>query len=383
MKYLIWGTGKHCDDRLFCYPQILEETVCFIDARGGVIQEWYGRRVIVQEEIQNYAFDKIVIAAVQKYDEIKRLCMEQHGIGEDRIVSIDRLITQKLIDGEWEPGEVILEASTLCQLDCVQCYMRKGNNLSYNAGYLRFSDFKKLIDENPFIRSVELSNNGEIFLNPELDQIIAYAYEKNVRLTAWNGVNFNTVSDGMLEDLVKYGFRELFIALDGASQETYKIYRRKGDFDKVIENIRKLNAYKEKYGSPYPRLTWQFVIMPSTENDIAAAKEMDCISRKEYDAKNELMYNTSCLQLFTRPAINWDGRFVGCCCPAYDLYPDSENVFEKGFLPVYHSDNVNFAKGLVTGRQKDEGEKRVPCQTCRFWPTMKKKNAYIVPADLF
>ena len=36
------------------------------------------------------------------------------------------------------------------------------------------------------------------------------------------------------------------LSIDGASQETYSRYRVNGNFDRVIENIKRLQAYKQK-----------------------------------------------------------------------------------------------------------------------------------------
>lgn len=75
-------------------------------------------------------------------------------------------------------------------------------------------------------------------MNPDLPQIIKYAFENNIRLTARNGINFNHVSDIVLEALVKYRFEFITLSIDGASQETYGIYRRNGNIEKVFSNIK-------------------------------------------------------------------------------------------------------------------------------------------------
>ncbi len=93
------------------------------------------------------------------------------------------------------PKKVRLEACSLCQLDCPECTVRLLEKKAPKdwLGYLKFDDFKKFVDDNDFIKEIELSNNGEIFLNPELDEIIKYAYMKKIKLRAFNGVNLNTV----------------------------------------------------------------------------------------------------------------------------------------------------------------------------------------------
>ena len=63
------------------------------------------------------------------------------------------------------------------------------------SGFLRFEHFRALLDENPQLQEIELANYGEIFLNPELLQIVTLAHERDVRLTADVGANLNDVRD--------------------------------------------------------------------------------------------------------------------------------------------------------------------------------------------
>ena len=172
------------------------------------------------------------------------------------------------------PKRIRIEACSLCQLNCPACTTRRLEKKAPKdwLGYLKFDDFKKFVDDNKF-DEIELSNNGEIFLNPELDEIIKYAYYKDISLTAGNGVNLNTVSEATLENLVKYKFKKMTVSLDGATPETYKIYRVGGDFNKVIDNIKKINYFKKKYNSEFPKLTWQFIPFGHNEHEILLAKK--------------------------------------------------------------------------------------------------------------
>jgi len=101
-----------------------------------------------------------------------------------------------------QPRSIRLEASTVCQLKCPSCPTATGQTgKKLGAGVLKFSDFKDIVDKNPRISKIELSNWGEIFLNKELLKIIKYAYKRNVALHA--NVNLNNVSDDVLKGLVK------------------------------------------------------------------------------------------------------------------------------------------------------------------------------------
>ena len=142
-----------------------------------------------------------------------------------------------------KPKHIQLDLCSMCQLKCVKCPMDNPptRRQLFGWGYLKFEDFKNFVDKNKYIKSIETSRMGEIFLNPDLDKIIKYAFDKKIELTAGNGVNLNYLKEETAENLVKYKFKRLTISIDGATPETYAIYRRGGDFNKVIENIKLIN----------------------------------------------------------------------------------------------------------------------------------------------
>jgi MoaA/NifB/PqqE/SkfB family radical SAM enzyme len=99
-----------------------------------------------------------------------------------------------------------------------------------------------------------VANYGEVFLNPQLLPILEYAHQKNVAISIENGANLNYVRDEVIEGLVKFQVRVLTCSIDGATSESYRKYRVRGNFDKVISNIEKINSYKDRYKSTVPKL---------------------------------------------------------------------------------------------------------------------------------
>ncbi len=307
-----------------------------------------------------------------------------------------------------KPHKIRLEASSLCQLQCPCCTTASGEiKKGIGYGYLKAVHFKKLIDENPFIKAADISNFGEIFLNPELPDIIRYAHEKDIQLTADNGVNLNTVTDEVLECLVKNRFYRISVSIDGASQETYEQYRVKGHFDTVIENIRKINRYKQKRRTPFPYLMWQFVIFGHNEHELPAAKklatELDmtfhpklswdrdfspvknpefikketgltATDRSEYKKNTGKNYAAAiCHQMWEEPQINWDGRVFGCCINYWKAY--TGNVFTDGLLPTLNSEMILYARDMLLG--KKPSRKDIPCSTCDLYRDYCKDNRWL------
>lgn len=299
-----------------------------------------------------------------------------------------------------KPKSIRLDASTNCQLKCPSCPTAQGIiQENIGGGFLRFQNFKKLIDENPSVLHVELSNWGEIFLNPDLPEIMAYAYEKSVALTASNGTNLNTVKKETLEALVKYKFRHINCSIDGASQETYSIYRRNGNFTQVIENIKTINDYKALYNSPFPILSWQYVAFGHNEHEIKTAQKlakslnMDLKLKLSWDENFSPLKNKSqveekaidksqesrkfCSQLWHIPQINWDGKILGCCVNHWE---DFGNAFDSNLDNSLNNDKITYARQMLLG--KTEAKENIPCTSCIYYQQMKKNDDWLTEAEI-
>jgi MoaA/NifB/PqqE/SkfB family radical SAM enzyme len=267
-----------------------------------------------------------------------------------------------------------------------------------------------MVDANPWIRRIELSNYGEIFLNPDLLRILEYAHARGVSLTADNGVNFNRVSEEVLDGLVRFRFRSMSCSIDGASDATYGIYRVGGDFQTVIENIRSLNRYKKNYGSRYPLLNWQFVVMGHNEHEITAAREfasdlrmrfhlrltwdeehfavrdkervrreIGYASRHEFRSRHGRDYvQQICHQLWDLPQINWDGQVLGCCRNFWGAF--GGNAFQEGLIEAVNSENMRCARDMLLGRSSERPG--IPCSSCDIYQHMKATNRWLYRGPL-
>jgi len=278
---------------------------------------------------------------------------------------------------------------------------------------LRFQNFKKLLDENPQILEVNLEARGEMFLNPELAAIIEYAYRKKAAIFCKSGVNLNNVNEDVLESLVKYRFLNLVCSIDGATPETYQIYRVGGDFKRVIEHIKVINHYKKVYKTGVPELVWQFVVFGHNEHELPAAKKLarelnmkfcpkmswnsdyspirnkmfvmsetgwPAVTRKEYKKiRGRPFLQRACHYLWHAPKVNWDGRILGCCTNI--LVEFGGNAFEDGYIHSVNSRKINYAKKMLLGEV--EPREDIRCSTCQAYLDMQKSNKYLRMNDLF
>lgn len=418
-RIIVFGTGKSCTDLLSRYALDVEYFVDNDTIKWGMSIN--GIDICCPELLSDENKESIFIfIASMFYEKIRSQLIKMgfienkhfycsYRIENDYYVGRYPGFTDKSNDMSIFTSSLRIEASSLCQLKCVACPTANGlMDKVVGKGFLMYEDFKKVIDNNDWIKYVELSNNGEIFLNTDLLKIMRYADENDVVLTSDNGANLNTVSDEVLEGLVKYRFRSINCSIDGASDETYKVYRVNGKFDKVIENIKKINHHKEVYDSVFPHLNWQFIIFGHNEHEIDTARRMakelnmtfsiklnyssfspikdhdyvkkvsglEYITRGEYSEGTSDVYDQSaCLQLWTQPQINWDGKLLGCCVNYHGAF--DEDCFSKDIYSSINCEKMRYARQMLMGSVTSR--ENIPCSKCYIYEYMKKNNRWIDP----
>jgi hypothetical protein len=312
-----------------------------------------------------------------------------------------------------EPRLIQIDASAHCQLACPSCPTASGaTRPGMGAGHLDPDRFRQMLDQNPWIAEVELSNYGEMFLNPRLIEILRIARDRDVVLHADNGTNLNHAHGDVLEALVVEGFRSLTVSIDGASPESYAQYRVKGDFDRVIGHIRRLNELKRKHRSGWPILTWQFIAFGHNEHEIETARKMagelgmgfrtkmtwdDEVSpirdaalvrvatrsphldRAAYrEAHGVDPMRGICHQLWHAPVLNWDGRVMGCCRNFWSDF--GGNAFTEGVMPVLTGERIAYARRMLTGNAAERPD--IPCTTCDLYRTLKETRRWLTSDEL-
>jgi MoaA/NifB/PqqE/SkfB family radical SAM enzyme len=311
------------------------------------------------------------------------------------------------------PRAVQIDASSHCQLACPVCPTANGlTRPVLGAGHLKLADFKRLLDRNPEIREVELSNYGEMFLNPQLPDLLACAYERQVVVSGSNGVNLNFASDAALDAIVKFRVRALTCSIDGATPQTYSRYRINGQLDRVLAHVDRIRDLRRLNGSAFPLLVWQFVVMGHNEHEIESARAMahargmqfiprlswsadhspvvnrdlvriqtglGAASREEFREKKGVEYTRDiCYQLWRAPVINWDGKMLGCCVNFWGDF--GGNVFADGLQATMRNPKLEYARQMLKGKAEPRPE--IPCTTCDQYHAMSRAGGWIEEEEL-
>ena len=290
------------------------------------------------------------------------------------------------------PSTLMVEPTNICNLKCPLCPTGAGL-IKRKKGFMAFSDFKKIIDDiSDYIIHLRLWNWGEPLLNKDLFKMISYAKQKNIFVNI--STNSNFLDKDISKKLIDSCLDELIISLDGASEETYKKYRKEGDFKKVIDSIKFIRDEKIRLNKKSPYIILQFVIMKHNEHEIDKIKKlakeinvdelvfktvgvMDYFSKEDikkylpdkekysryFKKDNELILKRKiknwCDFLWEEIIVNWDGEVVPCC---FDMnnYHVLGDAYKQNIKVIWNNqENINFRKKIL------QNKKDIPlCKEC-------------------
>lgn len=173
-----------------------------------------------KEKILKFLIDKGIIGSQKKNAKPKFI--------ENDFISLDCMSF---------PRTVYWECTRRCNFNCIHCYSSSDNNLK--EGELIVEQVKSLIKELSKRGTEFLSiGGGEPLLYPQLIEVVKYAIKNGVSVEI--STNASLVNDDIISKLKNVGLKFIQVSLDGATAETYSKIRKGGDFNKVIDNIRKL-----------------------------------------------------------------------------------------------------------------------------------------------
>lgn len=292
------------------------------------------------------------------------------------------------------PCKLIMDTCNNCVLKCPLCPTGKGEKGRTRA-VMKFENFKKVVDEvKDYLYEIDLYNWGEPLINPDIFKMISYAHKNNIRTRISSNLNY--FKKGFAAKLVRSGLDILIISIDGADQKTYEIYRKGGNFKRVIENIKKIVAERKK--SPY--LVWQFLPMRHNEHQIPKVKKIaaeigvdfvrieavrtdtskeifqsdkekisksmewlpknEKLSRFDYTKKEKKKKKKSCIFLWSMPVVNPNGS-VSPCCAVYPEVFDFGNAFKEKLMKVWNHERYIASRRLVSGKKSRIG---TVCYNC-------------------
>ena len=247
---------------------------------------------------------------------------------------------------------------------------------------MTFADYKKVVDDiADYTWVLLLYFQGESFINPDILKMIDYAYEKKIfTVISTNGTRL--ASNEFAQELAASKLGRLILSVDGATEETYKIYRQEGHFHRVVKGVRQFMEARKKLEKGFPRADLQFIVMRHNEHEMEDIQQLgkdlgvdrvifkspqiyDFENAEEtlpqnpkyrrYEKKNGSFqlkgsYSGYCKKIWYGSAVTWDQKVIPCCFDK-DAEFQLGDLAEASFEDVWQSDNYQKFRNLVVNNR--------------------------------
>ncbi len=296
------------------------------------------------------------------------------------------------------PTKISIETGNICNLKCPLCPTNDEEQKDVDKGLMSFDTFREVFDKiKPFVKTIDLFNWGEPFINKDISEMIKYARTEKPDIRIFIDSNLNVISDEQADALVRYGLDILKVSCDGATQAVYEKYRVGGDLDAVIGNIKRIQKKKSELDTVKPEIIWKYLVFKHNQHEVSAAgqkakelgisfeasgmrvncgkeiyekvevsvdRDRDWIpDSSEYDNYQDLSIGRkTCEKPWRTLTVNWNGDVVPCGA-VYDCKNNSfGNLLKDSFSKVWNSREFIAARQCISGK-RDSAD--VICSVCK------------------
>lgn len=178
----------------------------------------------------------------------------------------------KLLKPLNKPFYIMIEPTNICNLRCPLCPTGE-RRLKRLGTLMNFENFKNVVDELwKYLLEVNITNYGEPLLYKGIVDMVKYLKDRGIRVSL--GTNGHFLTEDICEEMVKARIDHIYISLDGTTQKSYEKYRIGGDFQEVLDGIKRLVSRKKENNSRYPMIELQFIVMSHNEAEIPVIRKM-------------------------------------------------------------------------------------------------------------
>jgi radical SAM protein with 4Fe4S-binding SPASM domain len=154
--------------------------------------------------------------------------------------------------------ELRLDITNSCNLRCIMCHLPYEHK---PATFMSTEEFKQatagIMNR---VNILFLSWVTEPLLNKNLPEILAYASECKVPCVTLV-TNLTLLTDDLIAAFVNGGLHRINVSIDAADPHLYSIIRQRDCYDKVIENVRRIQDFKKKRHRRFPIIAFNMVLL--------------------------------------------------------------------------------------------------------------------------
>jgi MoaA/NifB/PqqE/SkfB family radical SAM enzyme len=174
------------------------------------------------------------------------------------------------------PISLVADPSNSCNLACPGCvhsaHAKELQWFDWKPGMVSAPRLTALLDHyGPTAMFAGLYNYGEPLVNPETPRFIRHSKGHLLRTILSTNLSLPRFD---ARAYAESGLDYMVLSIDGATQPVYERFRKKGNLDLVLANVRKMVEAKRDSGRLTPVITWRFLAFEHNVHEIPAAREM-------------------------------------------------------------------------------------------------------------
>ena len=239
---------------------------------------------------------------------------------------------------------------------------------------------------------------GEPLMNRQIAQLVAMAERRGIATEISTNLSLR-LTDNEIDRLIVAGLTWLIVSIDAATADTYREYRRNGDFNLAVDNMRRFVARKRALRSRTPFVEWQFVPLRHNEHEMSRAVEIardlgtdgfrfkparfDKVEGRTFGGAvspslvTEWMPRTEALRhegttyldyhcpfLWGSITVHPDGG-IAPCCETSSVRHDLAHISDSGLADVWNGAAYVAAREVALGRTDEHRESA--CHGCRVF----------------
>jgi MoaA/NifB/PqqE/SkfB family radical SAM enzyme len=166
------------------------------------------------------------------------------------------------------PRFVQIEPVGQCNLRCRMCpiQFRTDGSPGGPPAFLAFETFCRLLDQFPGLAELHLQGLGEPLMHPEFFAMVRHASARGIEVST--NSNLTTLSERRAAECVASGLKRIHVSIDGASAATYEHIRVRSRYARVLRNVGRLVAARDKAGAGVPEIHLVAVAMRANLHEL-------------------------------------------------------------------------------------------------------------------
>lgn len=285
------------------------------------------------------------------------------------------------------PRYIDVELTNLCNFKC--CFCPTGTkSMQRVKGFMSDAVVDALIDNvaKYNIPGVRFIRWGEPTMHPKYIEIIERV-KKTGALVHIN-TNGSLLNEEQIKRLIDVKLDSIKFSFQGADEGTYNEMREGGDYNRLLEIVRRM--YDLRGGKPYPYIQISTTLTGETAQQVENFKsdvggycdyynigytklnhlnvddmnidgaEKEKIRKLQEHERIHHVYSEVCPEAFDKLSINWNGD-VTLCCADYDGYLVVGNILDMSIKQLFNSNAANQYRDIIA--EKQYGRIKC-CSTC-------------------